>query len=142
MISVDVTAFIICALVFALVFVLKNLFFEPLARAIETREDKISHAASAWDDAQRTIENARAEVASAVQETRNEGYQKLDRERSDAQGKARAELDASREQAHKQLDDARKRLSDETDRAVLALEREASALAAEIASRILGREVA
>lgn len=142
MISIDVTALIISALVFGLVFVLKNAFFEPLATAMETRQDRVERAASAWDDAQQTINNSRAEVAAAVQETRNEGYRLLDEARSEAQQKARAELEQGREATQKQIADAKKRLSDEADKAVLKLESEAELLAAQIATRILGRDVA
>ena len=78
MISIDVTALIISALVFGLVFVLKNTFFEPLAQAMETRQGRIDRAATAWDDAQQTIDEARSDVAAAVQSTRNEGYRLLD----------------------------------------------------------------
>lgn len=142
MISVDATALLICALVFALVLVLKNLFFEPLAQTMEKREEQIARAATAWDDAQKTIEGARNDVASAVQSTRNEGYRELDRARSEAQTEARSDLDDQRSTAQKQIDKARKRLSDETDKAILTLESEAEALAAQIASRILGRDIA
>ena len=142
MISIDVTALIISALVFGLVFVLKNTFFEPLAQAMETRQDRIDRAATAWDDAGKTIDQARAEVAAAVQVTRNEGYERLDEARTEAQQKARTELDEGRDAAQKQIADAIKRLSDETDKAVQKLERDADALASQIASRILGREVA
>lgn len=142
MISIDVTALIISVLVFGLVFVLKNAFFEPLATAMETRQDRVERAASAWDDAQKTISDSRAEVAAAVQQTRNEGYRLLDEARSDAQQTARAELDQGRESSQKQIADAKKRLSDEADKAVLKLERDAESLAGEIASRILGRDVA
>lgn len=142
MISIDATALIICALVFALVIVLKNNLFEPLAQAMETREKRIEKAASAWGDAQKTIEGARTQVAAAVQATRNQGYQQLDAARTEAQQKARAELDAGRNAAQDQIAAARKRLSDETEEAVLSLERESDALASQIASRILGRDVA
>ncbi len=142
MISIDVTALIISALVFGLVFVLKNTFFEPLAQAMETRQDRIDRAATAWDDAVKTIDQARAEVAAAVQATRNEGYQLLDQARTEAQQKARAELDEGRDAAQKQIADAIKRLSDETDKVVQKLERDADALASQNASRIIGREVA
>lgn len=141
MITVDATALLICALVFVLVLVMKNVFFEPVAQAMEKREEQISRAASAWDDAQRTIEQARSEVATAVQGTRNQGYQQLDRARAEAQAKARDELDEERTRVQKQIDEARERLSRETNKAVVALESEANALATEIAQRILGREL-
>jgi F-type H+-transporting ATPase subunit b len=142
LISIDVTALIISALVFGLVFVLKNAFFEPLATAMETREERVERAASAWDDAQQKIADSRAEVAAAVQETRNAGYRLLDEARSDAQQKARAQLEQGRDATQQQIAEARKRLADEADKAVLALESEGELLAAQIATRILGRDVA
>ncbi len=141
MISVDITALIICALVFALVFVLKNFFFEPLAQAMETRQASIDRAASAWDDAQKTIDKARADVAAAVQMARNDGYQWLGDARSGAQAQAKASLDERRVETQKQISEARQRLSDETDGAVRSLERDARGLASQIAGKILGRDL-
>lgn len=141
MISVDFTALIICALVFALVFVLKNFFFEPLAQAMETRQASIDRAASAWDDAQKTIDKARGDVAAAVQMARNEGYQWLDEARSGAQAKVKTSLDDQRAATQKQIAEARQQLSHETDEAVLSLEHDAHLLASQIARKILGREL-
>ncbi len=141
MISIDFTALIICALVFALVFVLKNFFFEPLAQAMETRQASVDRAASAWDDAQKTIDKARTDVAAAVQMARNEGYQWLDEARSGAQAKVKTSLDEQRGATQKQIAEARQQLSNETDEAVLSLERDAHLLASQIASKILGRDL-
>ena len=141
MISVDFTALIICALVFALVFVLKNFFFEPLAQAMETRQASVDRAVSAWDDAQKTIDKARTDVAAAVQMARNEGYQWLDEARSGAQAKVKTSLDEQRGATQKQIAEARQQLSNETDEAVLSLERDAHLLASQIASKILGRDL-
>jgi F0F1-type ATP synthase membrane subunit b/b' len=142
LISVDATAFIIMALVFALVLALKSLFFEPLARTMEARADRIDRAARAWDEAQSTIRAASAEVAAAVTAARSEGYGLLDRARSEALAKARETLDSSREEAQKQLNDAKKDLAQVTNRAVGELEAQAETLARSLASRILGRDVA
>ena len=141
MISIDFTALIICALVFALVFVLKNFFFEPLAQAMGTRQASVDRAASAWDDAQKTIDKARTDVAAAVQMARNEGYQWLDEARSGAQAKVKTSLDEQRGATQKQIAEARQQLSNETDEAVLSLERDAHLLASQIASKILGRDL-
>jgi F0F1-type ATP synthase membrane subunit b/b' len=142
LLSVDATAFVILAIVFALVFVLKNHLFEPLARAMETRKATLERAANAWTDAEQTIDGARRRLDEAVKQTRNEGYEQLDKTRGEAQKKARAELDDSRETAQQQIADAQRRLKEETDRAVKSLETEADGLARSIASRILGRDVA
>jgi len=130
------------ALVFALVLVLRNLFFEPLARTMETRQERIDRAARAWDDAQKTIRTASSEVTAAVTAARNEGYGLLDRARAEAMTRARADLDLSREDAQKQLGEAKKELAEASDRAVRELEVQAETLARSLASRILGRDVA
>lgn len=142
MISVDATAFVVMALVFALVLVLKNLFFEPLARTMESRQGRIDRAARAWEEAQSTIRAASAEVTAAVTAARSEGYGLLDRARTDALVKARAELDSSREEAQAQLNQAKKELAEASNRAVGELEAQAETLARSLASRILGRDVA
>lgn len=142
MISADFTALIIMALVFALVLVMKNLFFEPLARAMETREERIDRAARAWDEAQSRIRAAGAEVAAAVASARNEGYGELDRARAEALAKARAELDASREGTEEQLKQAKEEIARAAAAAARELESEADGLARSLASRILGRDVA
>jgi F0F1-type ATP synthase membrane subunit b/b' len=142
LISVDATALVIMALVFALVLVLKSLFFEPLARTMETRNERIDRAARAWDEAQSTIRAASAEVAAAVSSARNEGYGLLDRARTEALAKARETLDSSREEVQIQLNEAKKDLADASNRAVRELEAQAEALARSLASRILGRDVA
>lgn len=142
MISVDATALVIMALVFALVLVLKSLFFEPLARTMETRQERIDRAARAWDDAQKTIRAAAAEVTAAVTATRSEGYGLLDRSRAEALARARTDLGTSREDAQKQLGEAKKELAEATGRAVAELEVQAESLARSLATRILGRDVA
>jgi F0F1-type ATP synthase membrane subunit b/b' len=142
LISVDATALVIMALVFALVLVLKSLFFEPLARTMETRNERIDRAARSWEDAQKTIRAAAAEVTAAVTASRNEGYGLLDRARTEALATARAKLESSRDEAQNQLNEAKKQLAEASDRAVAELEGQAGALARSLASRILGRDVA
>jgi F0F1-type ATP synthase membrane subunit b/b' len=142
LISVDATAFVIMGLVFALVLAMKTLFFEPLARTMEARRDRIEKAARAWEEAQNSIRSATAEVAAAVGAARNEGYGLLDRARSEAQAKARQELDSARDAAQSQLTEAKKELAEASDQAVRELEGQADALARSLASRVLGRDVA
>jgi F0F1-type ATP synthase membrane subunit b/b' len=130
------------ALVFALVLVMKTLFFEPLARTMEARQERIDKAARAWDEAQGGIRSATAEVTAAVTATRNEGYVELDRARTEALVKARATLDSSREKTQSELNEAKRELAEASDRAVRELEGQADSLARSLASRILGRDVA
>jgi ATP synthase F0 subunit b len=135
------TAFVIMALVFALVLALKNLFFEPLAQAMETREARIRRAEGAWDEAQKTIQSASQQVSSAVQAARNEGYGLLDEARRGATARARAAVDETRGEAQRKIAEAKASLEAETGRALKSLEAQADELAASLAGRILGRNV-
>ncbi len=130
------------ALVFALVLAMKTLFFEPLARTMETRQARMERAARAWEEAQSGIRSASAEVMAAVTKVRNEGYGELDRTRTEALAKARAELDAGREKTQSELDAAKREIGEASARAVRELESQADGLARSLASRILGRDVA
>lgn len=141
MISVDATALVILALVFVLVLILKNVFFEPIAQAIEERERRVTQAQKEWDDASRSIAQADSRIAEAVQSARNEGYTLLDSTRGEATDKARAEVDVERTAAQEKIHQAVQELSHQTDRALNDLEARADALAAEIATKLLGREV-
>jgi F0F1-type ATP synthase membrane subunit b/b' len=142
LISADLTALIIMALVFALVLVMKTLFFEPLARTMETRQERVDRAARAWDEAQSDIRSASAEVTAAVAKVRNEGYGELDRARTEALAKARVELDSNRVKTQSELDGAKGEIAEASARAVRELESQADGLARSLASRILGRDVA
>ena len=141
MISIDFTSVVIAVLVFGLVFVLKNYFFEPVACAMEERQRKIEEAEYKWTDVQTAIETAREQLSDAVQMERNKGYELLEGARVDAQKQAQVALDKERAQIQKQTTDAKERLSKEADQAVLNLEKDAEIMAAQVVSRILGREV-
>ena len=142
MISVDATALVILALVFVLVLILKNLFFEPLAQAMEERERRVKNAQAQWDEAAQSIDAADSRIAKAVQSARNEGYSLLDSVRGEATESARAEVDRERTAAQEKIQKAVQTLSDQTDQALADLETRSDDLAAEIATKILGRDVA
>lgn len=142
MISVDTTALFIFALVFGLVFVLKNHFFEPLASAMETRRNQVDEARALSEDGGEVLAEAQTKIDRAVEAARNQGYQLLDEARSGAQAKARATIEAGRDKANQQIADARAQLRRDADQAVKDLEGRAKELAKQIAGRILGRQLA
>ena len=141
MISIDSWALFITALVFTLSFVLKTLFFEPLARAMEKRSQSLDEASDLWDEATRATESAENTIAVAIQDARNTGYSVLDKARGEAQQGAKAELDKARLEAQAVIREGRLALSRQAAQAVKDLEQTSSHLASELTHRILGRDV-
>ena len=108
---------------------------------MEERQRKVEEAEYKWTDVQKAIETAREQLSDAVQVERNKGYELLDEARVDAQKQAQVTLDKERVQIQKQTADAKERLAKEADQAVLNLEKDAEIMAAQVVSRILGREI-
>lgn len=142
MISVDASALVIMALVFALVLILGRLFFEPLAQAMESRRRQIVGARELWDGTAQAIEEIEATRRDAIQQARVSGYERLDAARAEAQAGSQRRLDEERRRLRQEIENARSKLRGQGEQAVRDLETQADRLAAEIASRVLGREVA
>ena len=142
MIEVNFSALVVLLLVFALVLVLERLFFEPLARAMDTRRERSESAERLWSEASSEVEVALAKVREATARARGQGYQELDGVRGEAQAERARRVESERQAALAEIARARQSLSEQGERAVKELEREADRLAVEIASRLLERPVA
>jgi F-type H+-transporting ATPase subunit b len=142
MISVDWSAAVVVALVLLLMLALDRLFFEPLARAIEGRRDLVERSEKLWQETSEAAAQAFTTWREATNRVKGEGYLALDRARAEAQAERQRRLDAARQQALGEVAAARASLRAQAEAATSALESEADRLAAEIASRLLGRRVA
>jgi F-type H+-transporting ATPase subunit b len=142
LISIDFTALIILALVFALVVVLGRLFFEPLARAMEERQNRIDAAERIRAETARHVEEILGTHREAMNRARAESYQVLENARSAGQGEAERLFGAERGKIVERVERSREELRQQAAEALKSLESEAARLAGEIASRILGRRVA
>lgn len=142
MISVDFSAAIIVALVFVLVLVLERLFFEPLARTIEERRDRVVSAERLRAEGARAVEELLARYREVIGSARAEGYSELDRAREEALEEKSRRLELERERAIAEIARARESLRRQAEEAVRSFKAEVDRLAAEIASVLLGRKVA
>lgn len=142
MISVNFSVLFIAALVFLLVVVLSRLFFEPLAHAMDKRREVTEGAERFRTETSERVEGLLATWRDATGSARAEGHQELDRLRTEALAEKARRLDAEREKALGEVGRARETLRKEGEAAVRSLESDADRLASEIASRLLGRQVA
>ncbi len=135
----DITALIVSVIVVCLTLVLKRQFFEPLARAMEAREEQAGGARQAREAAEADAMAAETRVANAVAAVRDEGYREMDRIRREAGERAEATLTTAREQAAATLEAGKDSLREQSARAASELEKAAESLASDLTARVLRR---
>jgi F-type H+-transporting ATPase subunit b len=142
LLDIDLTVVVQFAL-FLLLFVVANaLMFQPYLRLRERRRAGIE---GAREEATRTSAQADAKLAdyekqlAAARDRANETGRKI---RAEAAAHERDVTETARSSAQKAIDEGQARMRAETDAARLQLLPQANALAKQIASKLLGREVA
>jgi F-type H+-transporting ATPase subunit b len=142
LIDIDYTVFVQFAL-FLILFALSNsLLFQPYLRLRERRKQGIEGARA---EAERMSAQADAKLAdyetqlARARAAANDEGRKV---RAEAAAHEKQVTDASRAQAQKALDEATAKMRAETDAARLQLLPQANALARQLATKLLGREVA
>jgi len=142
LIDIDLTVVIQFAL-FLIMFAIGNAFlFQPYLKLRERRKQGIDGARA---EAERMSTQADTELAdyekklAAARSRANEEGRKV---RAEAAAHEKTVTDASRAEAQKSIDEATAKMRAETDAARLQLLPQANALARQIASKLLGREVA
>ncbi len=135
----DITALIVSVIVVCLTLVLKRQFFEPLARAMEAREQQAGGARQAREAAEADAMAAETRVANAVAAVRDEGYREMDRIRREAGERAEATLTTAREQAAATLEAGKDSLREQSARAASELEQAVESLASDLTARVLRR---
>ena len=142
LIDIDLTVFVQFGL-FLLLFVAANkLLFQPYLALRERRKAGIE---GAREEAERTTASADAKLAdyekqlAAARNRANEEGRKL---RTEATTHEKDVTDKARAEAQKSIDQATAKMRQETDAARLQLLPQANTLARQIASKLLGREVA
>jgi F-type H+-transporting ATPase subunit b len=142
LIDIDLTVFVQFGLFLLLLLVSNKLLFQPYLRLRERRKDGIDGARA---EAERMTASADAKLAdyekqlAAARSRANEEGRKV---RSEAAANEKDVTDRARAQAQKAIDEATAKMRQETEAARLQLLPQASTLARQIATKLLGREVA
>jgi len=141
LIDIDLTVVVQFGL-FLVVFLVGNKFlFQPYLQLRARRKQGIEGARA---DADRMVAQADAKLAAyetQMKQARTRANEEGRKIRSEAAANEKSVTDASRAAAQKSLDEATARVRNEADAARLQLLPQANALARQIASRLLGREV-
>jgi F-type H+-transporting ATPase subunit b len=142
LIDIDLTVVIQFAL-FLIMFAIGNAFlFQPYLKLRERRREGIDGARA---EAEKMSAQADAELADyekKLAQARSRANDEGRKVRAEAAAHEKSVTDASRAESQKALEEATTRMKAETDAARLQLLPQANALAKQIASKLLGREVA
>jgi F-type H+-transporting ATPase subunit b len=138
----DLSLLVVAALFWATYWVLRQTVFRPLGGILEEREQKALSATEALAKALEHEKETLAEIDRRLTGARREAMAEKDAVRTAAGGRRQEILDAARERARASAADAQRALDADVGAARAQLRTEAHAMAAEIASRTLGRNVA
>ncbi len=138
----DLSLVVVAALFWATYWVLRQTVFRPLGGILEGREKTIATATAAVARALESEKEKLAEIDRRLTEARRAAMAGKEAIRQEAARKRQELLDAARDRSRASVADAQRSLDAEVASLRGQLRSEASALAAEIASRALGRRLA
>lgn len=142
-VSVDVDATVIVQFVLFACFVviMKPLIFDPLIRVFEERERRTAGAVVAARQLDERAIELKHEVEQRLDGVRREATAHRDRLRHETSKLESEQLAQARREANARIERGKAAVAGEVTRIRQELERQRQALAAEIATRVLGREV-
>ena len=142
LIDIDLTVLVQFGLFLVMLLLLNQLLFKPYLRLREKRQQGIEGARA---EAERMTAEADAKLGdyeASLATARNRAAEEARKIRAEASAHEREVTAAARAKAVAALDQAQARVRTETDAARATLMPQADAIAKQIASRLLGREVA
>ena len=142
LIDIDLTVVIQFAL-FLIMFAIGNAFlFQPYLKLRERRKQGIDGARAEAEKMSTQADTELADYEKKLAAARSRANEEGRKVRAEAAAHEKTVTDASRADAQKSIDEATTKMRAETDAARLQLLPQANTLARQIASKLLGREVA
>ena len=142
LIDIDSTVFVQFGLFAILFFVAKAWLFTPYLRLREQRKAGIDGARAEADRMSASAEAKLADYEKQLAGARNRANEEGRKVRAEAATHEKDTTDKARAAAQKSIDEATAKMRAETDAARLQLLPQANTLAKQIATKLLGREVA
>lgn len=140
-IDLDGTVFIQLVLFFVAFILLYALVFKPMMALFEAREEAIDGAQDEAKRLQAEVQSKQSEFDAEMSKVRSTATEERERLKAEGQKLETRLLEKVREETQKVMADAKERLDKEAGSARTQLNSATPALAREIASRVLGREV-
>lgn len=133
----DGTLFIHIALILLMIWILNRTFFRPINRILESRDRNKGGHFGESDRLLSEVAEKDAKYQQALLEARNDGYELIETERTDALAAKVESLTAAKFEINARLTDELVSLEKETGDARLTIAKEAEKMAEKISSNIL-----
>lgn len=135
----DGTLFFHIILIVLMVFVLNSTLFRPINKILTEREQHTRGRSGEAQDILRRVEAALGEYERSLREARAEGYQLLERQRSETLSWRQAQLNSLRDELSRKVEEEKSAIQAQSQQARVGLESDARRIASEISQQILGR---
>jgi F-type H+-transporting ATPase subunit b len=142
LIDIDLTVFVQFGLFLVLLIVSNKLLFQPYLQLRERRKAGIDGARAEADRMTASADAKLADYEKQLGAARNRANEEGRKVRAEASAHEKDVTDKARAEAQKAIDEAAAKMRQETEAARLQLLPQANTLARQIASKLLGREVA
>jgi F-type H+-transporting ATPase subunit b len=144
MVSVSINATLIYQLLafLILMFVLNKILYKPILGIINERERKFQSLKDGAADSKKLLEQGEAEEKESGIEVRRQGSKSFNVLKAEGQAREKEIHEKAQQEAAKSLELAMESIRSDVQAAKEDLDKEASKIGGEIASRLLGREVA
>jgi len=142
LIDIDLTVFVQFGLFLLLFYVSNKLLFQPYLKLRERRKAGIEGARAEADQMTASADAKLADYEKQLAGARNRANEEGRKVRAEASAHEKDVTEKARAEAQKAIDEATAKMRQETEAARLQLLPQANTLARQIASKLLGREVA
>lgn len=139
MISIDWTLGLQFINFVVLMLALNVILYRPLRRVMQQRKETVDGSYQKAKSLEGAIDEKMAHYQEQLQQAKLKGNQEKNELRSQAQAEEGAIISAARSTTTEYMDSIKLKVASEADRARQALKAETEALAAQIASKVLGR---
>ena len=133
----DGTIFIHIALILLMIWILNRTFFRPINKVIESREKHSGGRSSEAQEILNQVQEKNAAFDSALRDTRSEGYELIEKQRSKAVSKRQKKVEAVKEEVATLISTEKEAISQQTAEAQKAITTEAKKMAEKISANIL-----
>lgn len=133
----DGSLFVHIALILLMIWVLNRTFFRPINRVIELRERNKGGRSHEAQEIMKSIGEKQTQYDAAMLKARSEGYELVEKERSEAMEQRQEKIGAIKEEVVQFVSQENQELSRQTSEARATIAQEAGKMAEKISSNIL-----
>jgi len=138
MLQIDVSLIVVFLIVWVLVFFLSRLFFNPLRKIMQERNDKVQGGSEAHRKSTEIYEQTVNEIEERLKSARSLSQKAMEKIEREAAAERECLLAEISEESRNKVEEAKKQLEDQIIGLKRKLESEASGLAERIERRLLG----